>query len=375
MNNQQVYSNVLKHLETFSNNKNNYEWYKELNRIIKKHSTEPMLYTNFGKVFKYNKNPLTSIAEYIDNLIKSRIPKDSILAAKKLADRKLKFVGTTYISSIGHCIHPDHFVIIKNWALSAPYYLSYFIKIDSGGVLNVNQYIILLAIMNSTPMPKRYSFENLSEQLSNEAKFTQNAKKPQNTINRTRKDNYIDQNQSLLNDKYFNSILEKFKSAIENNLSIENILDIISDLTTAEDKQKTTQATKTKETYTRRKIDEKNWIDNENSLEALEGNEKKVIRSVRERNSTLPNKIKEKRLRIEGKLQCEVCKFDFSDFYGEIGKDFIEAHHKIEISQLTESTQISESDFNLICSNCHRMIHSTKPCLTVEELKEMIKKS
>jgi len=367
MNNQHVYSNVVEHLETFSKNKNNLEWFTELNSIIEQHSVKPMLRLNFAQAYSKNENLLKSIAEYIDSLIKSITPKNSILAAKILANEKLVNIKTTYISIVGHCIRPDHFLIVKNWSFKADYYSPYSFKIDGAGVLDVNQYLLLMAIMNSTPMHEGYSFENLSERLSKEAKQTQDYMWKRTPLK------YLNQNQSLANDKYFKSILEKFKNALNSNLTLDNFLNNIPVAIPTKDIQKITQETKTKPTY--RKIDEKNWIDIESPLEVLEGNEKKVIRLIRERNSTLPTKIKEKRFRTEGKLLCEVCEFDFYKFYGEIGKEFIEAHHNKELSQLQEQKLMSEEDINLICANCHRMIHTTKPCLTVEELKEVIKKA
>ncbi len=39
-----------------------------------------------------------------------------------------------------------------------------------------------------------------------------------------------------------------------------------------------------------------------------------------------------------GHLQCEVCRFYFYEIYGERGYGFIECHHIIAISKLTEKT-------------------------------------
>lgn len=59
---------------------------------------------------------------------------------------------------------------------------------------------------------------------------------------------------------------------------------------------------------------------------------------------------------------CQTCGLDFSKQYGEIGKGFIEAHHLKPISQLEEGVPVKydvASDFAVLCSNCHRMIHRT----------------
>ncbi|WP_066379381.1 MrcB family domain-containing protein [Anabaena sp. CA = ATCC 33047] len=89
-----------------------------------------------------------------------------------------------------------------------------------------------------------------------------------------------------------------------------------------------------------------------------------------ERNKSLSNKAKE----IHG-YKCQACNFDFENQYGEIGKNFIEAHHKIPIASL-EKTNITLDpleDFIVLCSNCHRMIHRIKPIPSLEEFQNQIK--
>ena len=78
---------------------------------------------------------------------------------------------------------------------------------------------------------------------------------------------------------------------------------------------------------------------------------------------------------------CRVCGFDFAGFYGkELGEKYIEAHHKNPISERPEREWSEEirstiDDIEVLCSNCHRMIHRRKPALTVEELIEEINNS
>lgn len=77
----------------------------------------------------------------------------------------------------------------------------------------------------------------------------------------------------------------------------------------------------------------------------------------RERNTTIVKKKKEKVLKLYGKLECELCSFDFEKVYGEIGYGFIECHHKKPLYTLVEETETSLDDLMLVCSNCHRMLH------------------
>jgi len=73
-----------------------------------------------------------------------------------------------------------------------------------------------------------------------------------------------------------------------------------------------------------------------------------------DRNPRLSYKVK----KILG-YTCQVCGFNFQNFYGPLGIGYIESHHLIPISQL-KGQVISldpSKDFAVLCSNCHRMIH------------------
>ncbi|WP_164112364.1 MULTISPECIES: HNH endonuclease [Sphingobacterium] len=78
---------------------------------------------------------------------------------------------------------------------------------------------------------------------------------------------------------------------------------------------------------------------------------------ARERNATLVKKKKQQALKLHGKLECELCSFDFFKTYGEIGYGFIECHHRTPLYELTESTITKLDDLMLVCANCHRMLH------------------
>ncbi|SDG57639.1 MrcB family domain-containing protein [Thalassobaculum litoreum] len=72
---------------------------------------------------------------------------------------------------------------------------------------------------------------------------------------------------------------------------------------------------------------------------------------------------------------CQVCDFDFEKTYGEIGKGFIEAHHLVPVATLNPghvATMNPRTDFAVLCSNCHRMVHKTNPPMTIDELKKLI---
>ncbi|MGV3762701.1 HNH endonuclease [Parapedobacter sp.] len=81
------------------------------------------------------------------------------------------------------------------------------------------------------------------------------------------------------------------------------------------------------------------------------------LHRYRERNRKLVHKKKKEHLKKHGSLACELCSFDFEKTYGDVGKGFIECHHRIPLSELTPDTKTTLNDLMLICSNCHRMVH------------------
>ena len=97
----------------------------------------------------------------------------------------------------------------------------------------------------------------------------------------------------------------------------------------------------------------------------------KTHRSL-ERDSSIGKKAKELRLDKVGELRCDVCKFSFSDTYGEIGAGYIEAHHIIPVSKMKGRRTTKLNEIALVCSNCHRMLHTGGTLLSINELKEII---
>ncbi len=71
---------------------------------------------------------------------------------------------------------------------------------------------------------------------------------------------------------------------------------------------------------------------------------------------------------------CECCGFDFEKVYGDIGKNYIEAHHKQPIHQLKGQVikLDAEKDFIVLCSNCHKMIHRLDDPSNLEDLKSKL---
>ena len=112
-------------------------------------------------------------------------------------------------------------------------------------------------------------------------------------------------------------------------------------------------------------------IEDEGIVEAEEGKAVTRVHVRRERNRKLIKRKKDSVLKKTGKLECEACGFRFDQIYGARGEGFIECHHTKPVSDLEEGQKTHLKDLALLCSNCHRMVHSRRPWLTLEELRSL----
>jgi 5-methylcytosine-specific restriction enzyme A len=88
-----------------------------------------------------------------------------------------------------------------------------------------------------------------------------------------------------------------------------------------------------------------------------------------ERNRKIVDEKKSETLATLGHLRCECCEFDFADGYGELGFGYIEAHHRKPVFKMKPGEKTRLSDLALLCSNCHRMIHSRREPLEIGEVR------
>jgi hypothetical protein len=93
----------------------------------------------------------------------------------------------------------------------------------------------------------------------------------------------------------------------------------------------------------------------------------------RERNRTLVVRAKNYyRSKNSGKLLCDSCGFEPTEKYGEVGSQCIEAHHRTPIAELQPGSVSTVADLAMVCANCHKIIHSVKPCMTIEQLQALL---
>lgn len=105
----------------------------------------------------------------------------------------------------------------------------------------------------------------------------------------------------------------------------------------------------------------------------MEGQVLYKLHKVRERDIKIVQKKKEQAINLLGKLMCEACVFEFESFYGNIGKGYIECHHRIPLSSMKLASKTTLDDLALVCSNCHRMLHRSIDYLSVDDLRMKIR--
>ena len=97
-----------------------------------------------------------------------------------------------------------------------------------------------------------------------------------------------------------------------------------------------------------------------------EGDRRYVTHLMAERNKDVIAVIKKTNTWI-----CDICNIDFNEKYGV---HYVEAHHKIPISNFSSSYKIKPKDLVLLCPNCHKAVHiymKTKN-LQYDEIKKII---
>lgn len=100
----------------------------------------------------------------------------------------------------------------------------------------------------------------------------------------------------------------------------------------------------------------------------IEGKVRQVLVNIYERNRDARTKC----ISHYG-TTCSVCDFDFGRIYGKLGKGFIHVHHLKEVSSIGEEYKINPiEDLRPVCPNCHAMLHTSRPSLTIEALRKCL---
>lgn len=96
------------------------------------------------------------------------------------------------------------------------------------------------------------------------------------------------------------------------------------------------------------------------------------IHKERERSASAVKRKKERVQAETGRLACEACGFDFHEVYGPLGHGFAECHHTVPVSELEKGQRTRLSELAIVCANCHRMLHRSRPLMSVPDLREIL---
>ena len=115
-------------------------------------------------------------------------------------------------------------------------------------------------------------------------------------------------------------------------------------------------------------------LNKEDSNEIEEAREGKILTQlhiVLERRKSLVERKILQSIRQKNKLECEACGLDFIECYGEAGKKAAECHNNNSLFKLNAKEKTNINNYSLVCANCHRIIHKSKPWLSIEYLKSV----
>jgi 5-methylcytosine-specific restriction endonuclease McrA len=70
---------------------------------------------------------------------------------------------------------------------------------------------------------------------------------------------------------------------------------------------------------------------------------------------------------------CAVCGYDMADLYGNLGEEVIHVHHVRELASLGEEYEVDPiNDLRPVCPNCHSILHTSSPVMTIERLRKVV---
>ncbi|WP_186766411.1 HNH endonuclease [Phaeobacter marinintestinus] len=115
-------------------------------------------------------------------------------------------------------------------------------------------------------------------------------------------------------------------------------------------------------------------VDQEEEASFPEGLLVERLHRSRERSRRVVERAKKLFIERNGRLFCEACSLNPEKRFGstKMRNRIIEAHHDIPLSDNKHDGETKVSDLRMVCPTCHRAIHSIRPWLTVEKLKNLL---
>lgn len=116
--------------------------------------------------------------------------------------------------------------------------------------------------------------------------------------------------------------------------------------------------------------------DLEEDIVGKEGRILTRIHAYKERDRGFVKRVKKyHRDKNGGLLHCEVCEMVPDVIYGPGLDRCMEAHHMVPVEELQPDSVTRVEEMAIVCANCHRIIHSKKPCLTISEARDLLSTS
>lgn len=110
-------------------------------------------------------------------------------------------------------------------------------------------------------------------------------------------------------------------------------------------------------------------LESDNIEPAVEGARRLVYINSYERSRTAREKCKI----IHGTV-CVACQFDFGKAYGANFHGYIHIHHLRQLADIGKKYQVNpKTDLVPICPNCHSVIHSTNPPLSIDAVRKLLR--
>lgn len=111
---------------------------------------------------------------------------------------------------------------------------------------------------------------------------------------------------------------------------------------------------------------------NKQLTEKIKERKRYVVHQKIERRSDVAKKVREKQGCI-----CKACQVDLTQVYGPLAANFIEVHHLRPLASLDLGEVVEydlDTDYAVLCANCHRMIHRLPDPSDLASLVEMIER-
>lgn len=72
---------------------------------------------------------------------------------------------------------------------------------------------------------------------------------------------------------------------------------------------------------------------------------------------------------------CGVCGYDMAELYGPLGEGVVHVHHLRELAALGEEYEVDPiNDLRPVCPNCHAILHTSSPAMTIKQLQKVLSK-